>query len=249
MRALAVVLLVGCGRVGFSARDGTSDAANDATADGTSDAARVTAKRQHGVGFDATLTTNVTLPQAVLPGSALVVFSLSQQQPVMKIGDSLGQAWQPAGVSVSGMTGSKVNAWFVCDAQPGAETVSVSQSFDNGPIHVAVYEVTGAATTGCIDQQGQNVVTAPTIDQTVTTAGALARDGEIVLAGFGAWFDVVSYATATGDEVVATARPTGASPMGDTLASVVSTRPAGTQTVRVMADHATYFAACLVTVR
>lgn len=239
----------GCGRLGFSAEERSNDAALDAPDDVPPDGVVVTAKRQRNIGYDGQLTTSVALPQPVLAGSALVVFSLAQEQPVMSISDSLGQSWQVAGVSVSTMTGSKVNAWFVCGAKPGLETVSVTQSFNNGPIHVAVYEITGAAQTNCIDVQGQNVVTAATIDQKVTTAGSLARDGEIVLAGFGAWFDTVSYVSQTGDEVVATARPTGPTPEGDTLATTVSTRNAGPQMVYLLADHATLYAAYLVSVR
>lgn len=247
MRASAILVLAGCGRIGFAAQESDPDAPLDTV---VVDAPAVAPSFvQHIVGYGTGVTNPVVMPQPVTAGSALVAFALSQEMPDMTITDTQTQDWQRAGVIVSGLTGSKVNAWFVCNAKPGAETVSLTQSFNNGPVHISVFEIAGAALSGCVDQKGQNVVSTAATDQSVSTSGPLASPDQIVLAGFGAWFDEVSYTADAGDQVFVTARPFGTPPMGDSLGSVVSKRTSGPQTVHLTADHATLYAALIVTVR
>lgn len=222
---------------------------DSAIPDGIDAASVAPAPRQRNAGYTNQLTTAVTLPSDVRAGSALVAIALSQEQPAMTIADNLNQGWQVAGVAISPTTGSKVNVWFACNAKAGAQTVSVTQSFNNGPVHVAIHEISDAAPTACIDQQGQNVVATTPVDQSVTSSGALTSNDEVVVAGFGAWFDAVTYVADLGDSLTATVRPSGTAPMGDTLATVVSVRQSGVQTIHVRGDHGTQYAAYLVSVR
>jgi hypothetical protein len=258
VRALVIGLLAACGRVDFDPvtlveqPDGDIDALviDDAEVDGPAgpDAAPgmpVVRQRRLGFGFSGT---QVTLRMDVLPGSALVAIALSQEMPTLSITDSLGHTWTKDAEVVSGMTGSKVFAWHQCSVTGGPDTVTVTPSFDNGPVHVAVVEIANASS-ACFDQMGTNVGTAPALEQNVITDGPLASNGQVVVAGFGAWLDEVAYTGGNGDMVSVSARPTPPAPAGDTLALVTSTRDATTQTVLVTADHATLYAAVVISIR
>jgi len=247
--ALAIVV-AGCGRLGFATRE---DMAVDAPSD-TSDASDASPDgppvvgpsfAQRALAFTLDVNAIVTLPDPVGSGNALVVFTLSQQQPVMSIADSRGNTWQVARQVEQAMTGSKVNAWFVCGAVGGPDTITVTASFNNGPIHIAAYEVAGAAQSACVDQLGQRIEDTATTNHVVATDAATTGD-QIVVAGFGAWFSEVQYTPVAGDFVVVSARP---DPMGDSLGTVVSARMAGPQTVSVTADRAALYTALVLTIR
>jgi hypothetical protein len=247
-----MVLLAACGRVDFeplSPPDGTASA-DSALPDGASDPDSTLGTltvRQREIAYGFTEIT-VAPPQEVRPGNALVAIALSQQQPILTLADDLGNTWTGHGEAISPITGSKVLAWVACDALGGANTVRVTPSFDNGPVHLAVVEIDGAST-ACVDQAGEHVVTASETVQNVATDGPLASDGQIVIAAFGAWFDEVAYTAQDGDTITVSARPTPPAPMGDTLALVTSTRGAGPQSVTVTADHATLYAALVLSIR
>ncbi len=255
MRLLVLGLVAACGRVDFDpvplagAPDSDIDAlvtALDAPeAPDAPDGALTVRQREHAFGFSGT---SVTLPQNVRAGSALVAIALAQQQPILTITDSLGHTWTNEVEATSGITGSKVLVWHTCNAFAGAETVTVTPSFDNGPVHVAVVEIANAAS-ACVDQVGDATVMVSQTVQTVDTDGPLGSDGQVVVAGFGAWFDEVAYTAASGDTITVSARPTPPAPEGDTLALVTSTRSAGPQAVTVTADHPTLYAAAVISIR
>lgn len=253
--ALALALaLAGCGRLGFATvEDAVVDAPGDAPSDDAAmandmaiDAAIGPAYVQRATAISTTgITAVAMLPQPIARGSALVVITLSQQQPVMTIADSLGHTWQLARQVVQGVTGSKLDAWVVCDALAGPDVITVTASFNNGPIHIAAYEIAGAATTACVDQLGQRFEDTAIVDQLVISEGA-TTGSQVVVAGFGAWFDEVQHTAEAGDLLITTARP---DPMGDSLTTVVSPRMPGVQTVRVTADQPTVYVSLLLTIR
>ena len=190
----------------------------------------------------------VSFPRSVSSGSALVVIALSQAQPVMTIADSLGHSWQHQLEITQPITGSKVDVWVVCGAQAGADTFTVSASFNNGPIHIAAYEVTGAHATTCALPEDRAWIVGDTSQPQHTVTAMIT--GGIVVAGFGAWFDEMQYSTTFVDDLLAvTSRPTPPAPMGDTLATVVSPRGPGLQAISILGDHPAVYIGALVVVR
>lgn len=238
-----VLASLGCGRVGFIERTATDADVLDSALDDASVAPMLRTQR---ADYGDSITATITLPDAVIAGDAVVVVALGQSTPVLAISDTLAQPWNLVGTASSPATGSKVQVWVACEARGGVEQVSVTQSFFNGPVHVHAFSVANAST-DCIGELGESKDDVGVVDQVVTTQSPTTRPGEIVIAGFGAWLDAVTYtAVDTGDQLFSTVRNASGT---DTLATVVSSRPIGVQSVHVQTSFAVKFEAFVVSIR
>jgi hypothetical protein len=126
----------------------------------------------------------------------------------------------------------QVSIYYLCTVSPGgADTVTATISASDD-IHLHIREVSGIATSACLDQTGTNSGTAAT--QTVSTAGATTTADEWIVA---AYYDVnfnTSYTAISPYALGVSTGNAGSDTMGSESNIVSAT---GTQTATITNNH------------
>ena len=102
----------------------------------------------------------------------------------LSLSDTASNAW--SGPTTVGQAGhGEVYMWYACSSKSGSDTITATQSGSGQSIHMHFYELSGAATSGCLDTTGTNNGSGLTVN--ATTTASVAQSNEYVSSFFTDW--------------------------------------------------------------